>query len=91
MSGLSDALTEEGILVFGPSKAAARLESSKGFTKELCTRYGIPTAKYGYFIDVGPAYKFIDKQKLPLVIKADRLAQGKEQSYVTHMKKPIVQ
>ncbi|GAT75702.1 phosphoribosylamine--glycine ligase [Ehrlichia ruminantium] len=77
MNGLSDALTEEGILVFGPSKAAARLESSKGFTKELCIRYGIPTAKYGYFIDVGPACKFIDKQKLPLVVKADGLAQGK--------------
>ncbi|WP_395877925.1 phosphoribosylamine--glycine ligase [Ehrlichia muris] len=77
INGLSDALTEEGILVFGPSKAAARLESSKGFTKELCMRYGIPTAKYGYFVDANSAYKFIGKQKLPLVVKADGLAQGK--------------
>ncbi|QXK91667.1 phosphoribosylamine--glycine ligase [Neoehrlichia mikurensis] len=77
VNGLADALTDEGILVFGPSKAASRLEYSKGFTKELCTRYNIPTAKYGYFIDVQSAKQFINKNKLPLVIKADGLASGK--------------
>ncbi|KJV69518.1 phosphoribosylamine--glycine ligase [Candidatus Neoehrlichia procyonis] len=77
VNGLADALTDEGILVFGPSKAASRLESSKGFTKELCTRYNIPTAKYGYFIDTKSARQFVNKNKLPLVIKADGLASGK--------------
>ncbi|MDB1135525.1 phosphoribosylamine--glycine ligase [Candidatus Anaplasma sp. TIGMIC] len=77
ISGLSDALTDEGIFVFGPSKAASRLEASKGFTKELCARYHIPTAKYGYFMDVGSARQYAKRNKLPLVVKADGPAQGK--------------
>ncbi|MDD9361547.1 MAG: phosphoribosylamine--glycine ligase, partial [Anaplasma sp.] len=55
INGLADALSDEGIFVFGPSKAASRLEASKGFTKELCSRYHIPTARYGYFMDINAA------------------------------------
>ncbi|MFV9881804.1 MAG: phosphoribosylamine--glycine ligase [Anaplasma ovis] len=77
ISGLSDALTDEGIFVFGPSRAASRLEASKGFTKELCARYNIPTAKHGYFMDIGSAKQFVKRSKLPLVVKADGPAQGK--------------
>ena len=77
ISGLSDALTDEGIFVFGPSRAASRLEASKGFTKELCARYNIPTAKHGYFMDIGSAKQFVKRSKLPLVVKADGPARGK--------------
>ena len=77
INGLSDALTDEGIFVFGPSRAASRLEASKGFTKELCARYNIPTARHGYFMDVGAARQFVKKSKMPLVVKADGPAQGK--------------
>ena len=77
ISGLADALNDEGIFVFGPSRAASRLEASKGFTKELCARYNIPTAKYGYFMDVGSARQYVKRSKLPLVVKADGPAQGK--------------
>ena len=77
IGGLSDALTDEGIYVFGPSKAASRLEASKGFTKELCVRYNIPTARYGYFMDIGSARQYVKRSKLPVVIKADGPAQGK--------------
>ena len=77
IEGLSDALTDEGIFVFGPSRAASRLEASKGFTKELCTRYNIPTAKYGYFVDINSAKQFVKRSKLPIVIKADGPSKGK--------------
>ncbi|MGN7678882.1 MAG: phosphoribosylamine--glycine ligase [Anaplasma sp.] len=77
INGLSDALTDEGIFVFGPSRAASRLEASKGFTKELCARYNIPTAKHGYFMDITSAKQFVKKSKLPLVVKADGPANGK--------------
>lgn len=75
--GLVDFLTEEGITVFGPSKAATQLESSKGFARELCTRYDIPVPKYGYFMDIDSAMNFANKSKYPLVVKADGLAGGK--------------
>ena len=75
--GLADALNDAGITVFGPSKAAAQLEGSKGFTKDLCSKYNIPTAAYGRFSDVNAATDFIRKTGAPIVVKADGLAAGK--------------
>ncbi|MER8366218.1 phosphoribosylamine--glycine ligase [Mesorhizobium sp. M0306] len=77
VAGIADDLRAEGIRVFGPSKAAARLEGSKGFTKDLCARYGIPTAAYGRFGDLGSAKAYVEKTGAPIVIKADGLAAGK--------------
>lgn len=75
--GLADALHEAGIAVFGPGAQAARLEGSKGFMKDLCAKYGIPTAAYGRFSDLEQASAFIRDQGAPIVIKADGLAAGK--------------
>lgn len=75
--GLADDLAKAGIAVFGPTAAAARLEGSKGFTKDLCSKYNIPTAAYGRFKEVGPACDFVRKTGAPIVIKADGLAAGK--------------
>ncbi|HXF55972.1 MAG TPA: phosphoribosylamine--glycine ligase [Hyphomicrobiaceae bacterium] len=77
VAGIADDLTAAGIKVFGPCKAAARLEGSKGFTKDLCRECGIPTAAYGRFRDVEAARAYLGRQKLPVVIKADGLAAGK--------------
>ncbi|MER8590206.1 MULTISPECIES: phosphoribosylamine--glycine ligase [unclassified Mesorhizobium] len=77
VAGIADDLRAEGIRVFGPSKAAARLEGSKGFTKDLCARYGIPTAAYGRFDDLASARAYVEKTGAPIVIKADGLAAGK--------------
>jgi len=77
VGGLSDALTSEGICTFGPSAAASILEGSKGFTKDLCAKYNIPTAAYGRFKDAASAKEFTAKQSIPVVIKADGLAAGK--------------
>jgi len=77
VAGIADDLTVAGIKVFGPCKAAARLEGSKGFTKDLCREHGIPTAAYGRFRDVEAARAYLRQQKLPVVIKADGLAAGK--------------
>jgi phosphoribosylamine--glycine ligase len=77
VAGLADALGAAGIRVFGPSKAAARLEGSKGFTKDLCARYGIPTAAYGRFGNVEDAKAYVAKVGAPIVVKADGLAAGK--------------
>ncbi|MER8704293.1 phosphoribosylamine--glycine ligase [Mesorhizobium sp. M0323] len=77
VAGIADDLRAEGIRVFGPSKAAARLEGSKGFTKDLCARYGIPTAAYGRFGDLASARAYVEKTGAPIVIKADGLAAGK--------------
>ncbi|ESW94010.1 phosphoribosylamine--glycine ligase [Mesorhizobium sp. LSJC280B00] len=77
VAGIADDLRAEGIRVFGPSKAAARLEGSKGFTKDLCARYGIPTAAYGRFGDLASARAHVEKTGAPIVIKADGLAAGK--------------
>ena len=63
--------------MFGPSQAAARLEGSKGFTKDLCARAGIPTAAYARFADAASAKAYLARQTLPIVIKADGLAAGK--------------
>lgn len=75
--GLADALEKEGIAVFGPTAAAARLEGSKGFTKDLCAKYEIPTAAYARFTDLEKAKAYIAKRGAPIVVKADGLAAGK--------------
>lgn len=77
VAGIADDLRAEGIRVFGPSKAAARLEGSKGFTKDLCAKYGVPTAAYGRFRDLASARAYVEKTGAPIVIKADGLAAGK--------------
>ena len=75
--GLADAAEAKGIAVFGPVKAAARLEGSKGFAKDLMKKYGVPTAAYEIFTDKEAAKAYIEKQGAPIVIKADGLAAGK--------------
>lgn len=77
VEGLVDQLTSEGIPAFGPSAAAAQLEGSKGFTKDLCARHNIPTAAYGRFSDADQAKAYIVQQGAPIVVKADGLAAGK--------------
>ena len=77
VAGLADGLEARGLLVFGPSKAAAQLEGSKGFTKDLCAENGIPTAAYGHFSDPASAKIHVESHPLPVVIKADGLAAGK--------------
>jgi phosphoribosylamine--glycine ligase len=75
--GLVDDLEGAGIKAFGPSKAAARLEGSKGFTKDLCRAHGIRTAAYERFTAVTPAKAYVRAHGAPIVIKADGLAAGK--------------
>jgi phosphoribosylamine--glycine ligase len=77
VAGLADDLTEAGITVFGPSRAAARLEGSKGFAKDFCAEFGIPTARYARFQDKAAALAHLERQPLPIVVKADGLAAGK--------------
>jgi phosphoribosylamine--glycine ligase len=77
VDGLSDSLRGEGFAVFGPSKAAAQLEGSKGFTKDLCARAGIPTGGYERVTDEASAMAALEKFGAPVVIKADGLAAGK--------------
>ncbi len=77
VAGLVDVLEAEGIAAFGPSKAAAALEGSKGFMKDLCAREGIPTAEYGQFTDPLAAKVFVNARGKPMVVKADGLAAGK--------------
>ncbi len=76
-AGLADALEHAHIAAFGPSAAAARLESSKGFTKDLCKKHNIPTAEYARFTDAASARAYIAEKGAPIVIKADGLAAGK--------------
>nr|WP_196107536.1 MULTISPECIES: phosphoribosylamine--glycine ligase [unclassified Ochrobactrum] len=77
VAGLSDEMRSEGIRVFGPSKTAAQLEGSKGFTKDLCARFDIPTGAYGRFNNAPKAKAYIRQQGAPIVVKADGLAAGK--------------
>ncbi|MGE0849911.1 MAG: phosphoribosylamine--glycine ligase [Hyphomicrobiaceae bacterium] len=77
VAGLADSVADAGIKVFGPSKAAAQLEGSKGFTKDLCREFSIPTGAYGRFADARAAKDYLAAQKLPIVVKADGLAAGK--------------
>ncbi|MDI7861487.1 phosphoribosylamine--glycine ligase [Rhizobiaceae bacterium n13] len=77
VAGLADVLRAAGIAVFGPSAAAAQLEGSKGFTKDLCARYDIPTGAYQRFNNAPKAKAYVRAQGAPIVIKADGLAAGK--------------
>ncbi len=77
VAGLADDLRAAGFATFGPSKGAAQLEGSKGFTKDLCARYNIPTGAYQRFKSAEPAKAYIREQGAPIVIKADGLAAGK--------------
>ncbi|WP_299029098.1 phosphoribosylamine--glycine ligase [uncultured Sulfitobacter sp.] len=76
-NGVADRLREAGVLVFGPSKAAAALEASKAFTKEICDACAAPTAAYGHFTDPAAAKAYVQAQGAPIVVKADGLAAGK--------------
>lgn len=75
--GLADKMKEAGIPVFGPSQKAAQLEGSKGFMKDLCKKYNIPTAGYERFTSLDKAFAYLDEQGAPIVVKADGLAAGK--------------
>ena len=77
VAGLVDRLDDAGILAFGPSARAAELEGSKGFMKDLCAKYGVPTGSYGRFTDVDAAKAYIRDNGAPIVVKADGLAAGK--------------
>ena len=76
-AGVADDLRAAGFRVFGPSAAAARLEASKSFTKEICDAAGAPTAAYGHFTDAAAAKAHVRAQGAPIVVKADGLAAGK--------------
>ncbi|WP_457650649.1 phosphoribosylamine--glycine ligase [Profundibacter sp.] len=75
--GVADRLRDAGILCFGPSQAAAKLEASKAFTKEICAAVDAPTAAYGHFTDAKAAKDYVREQGAPIVVKADGLAAGK--------------
>src|SRR6478752_3353765 len=76
-AGIVDDLEAAGFKAFGPTKAAARLEGSKGFTKDLCRANNIPTAAYERFTAIAPAKEYLRKTGTPIVVKADGLAAGK--------------
>lgn len=75
--GIVDCFQEQGLRIFGPTKAAAQIEGSKTFAKELMDKYGIPTAAYENFTNVDEAKAYIEKLGAPIVVKADGLAAGK--------------
>ncbi len=77
VDGLVDYLESFDIKVFGPNKFASQLEGSKIFTKQLCQKYKIPTAKFGIFENKESAKEFLKKTNFPTVVKADNLASGK--------------
>ena len=77
VDGIVDFLEKNEIKVFGPNKLASQLEGSKIFTKKLCEKYNIPTAKFGIFINTENAKKFTENSNFPIVVKADNLASGK--------------
>jgi phosphoribosylamine--glycine ligase len=76
-AGVVDAFRAEGLAIFGPTKAAAQLESSKDFAKRFMARHGIPTAHYATFTEAKAAHEHVDARGAPIVIKADGLAAGK--------------
>ncbi|WP_303974405.1 phosphoribosylamine--glycine ligase [Streptococcus merionis] len=76
-AGIVDDFNQAGLKAFGPSKLAAELEWSKDFAKEIMVKYGVPTAAYGTFSDFEEAKAYIEKQGVPIVVKADGLALGK--------------
>ncbi len=75
--GIVDEFRSEGLKIFGPLKAAARLESSKAYAKAFMTKHGIPTAAYAEFDEIDAAHKYVNEMGAPIVIKADGLAAGK--------------
>ncbi|QFG00289.1 phosphoribosylamine--glycine ligase [Psychrobacillus glaciei] len=77
VAGIVDYFSKQGLRIFGPTKAAAQLEGSKTFAKELMKKHGIPTAAYETFTDVDKAKAYIEKMGAPIVVKADGLAAGK--------------
>ena len=77
VEGIVNFLEKNNIKVFGPNKIASQLEGSKIFTKKLCEKYKIPTAKFGIFENLKEANNYLEKTKFPLVVKADGLASGK--------------
>jgi phosphoribosylamine---glycine ligase len=77
VDGIVDVFTQNGLKIFGPSRAAAQLEGSKAFTKDFLERHNIPTAFYGNFTEIEPAIAYIEEKGAPIVIKADGLAAGK--------------
>jgi len=77
VEGIVDFFEKNNIKIFGPNKVASQLEGSKIFTKKLCEKYNIPTAKFGIFENIEKATSFVDQSKFPIVIKADGLASGK--------------
>jgi phosphoribosylamine--glycine ligase len=85
VAGIADSLEAAGVLVFGPSRLAAQLEGSKGFTKDLCKEAGIPTAAYERFSDVDAAKAYIRGRGAPIVVKADGLAAGKGVIVAQHL------
>ena len=76
-AGIVDIFRERGMSIFGPTRKAAQLESSKDFAKAFMERHGIPTARYQTFSDAAAAHRYLDEQGAPIVIKADGLAAGK--------------
>mgnify|MGYP001161377599 FL=1 len=77
VDGVVDFLEDNNIKVFGPNKVSSQLEGSKIFTKKICEKYNIPTAKFGVFKNIKDTLDFIKKTKFPIVVKADGLASGK--------------
>src|SRR5271170_1013531 len=77
VAGLADDLAAAEIRCFGPSRAAARLEGSKGFAKDFCREFGVPTATYERFVDREAALRYLSAKAAPIVVKADGLAAGK--------------
>ena len=76
-AGIVDAFQKEGLRIFGPTKGAARIESSKEFAKRLMMKHDIPTGRYETFTEFGPAWEYVKNRPLPAVIKYDGLAAGK--------------
>ncbi len=85
VAGLVDRLTDDGIRAFGPTAAAAMLESSKGLVKDLCAKHGMPTGEYGRFLDAKSAKSFVREAGAPIVIKADGLTAGKGVTVATSL------
>ena len=77
VAGIVDEFQKRGLRIFGPTKAAAQLEGSKAFAKQIMAKYGIPTAAYAEFTEIAPAITYVREKGLPFVIKADGLAAGK--------------
>ncbi len=89
VAGIVDRFREEGLRIFGPTKAAARIESSKEFAKDLMGRYGIPTAGYRAFDDYRKASEYVRSRPLPAVLKYDGLAAGKGVVIARTMERPM--